>query len=691
MTGNLVDFAFYIPQRCEAGHTRTCYEEAYDDATGKPLSSGSPVIGTPTIGYGLAKGHSVIPFPSGKITEEQAIDFAKQELAYKVNEMCRRQFKDFDNLLPCYQAAILYTTFQGTWKSIQDPANNGDMMGVHEAITNTPNKEAAAVLGRAIEMGMMIEQVKKSYPNADPRQVAQILANEMIARYAELNGTDCELTKDELALLYRSCMAAWGIEVPEEEIERFALSFENVASGTAGIGSQQPAPKFNGYIPELNPNQHYHPRTQPIPDFNSPANQARIEGRSWSNGRAGAYGSGSYRAPSFYVPEAIGPNKFTPDSKTLKVSTADVSCNFSSRCGKRPKMIVIHTTESPHYGATKNTFQSRSSGVSAHYVIKPDGTIMQYLPEGVKAWHAGDSKFALLGIQGCCNAESIGIEIECPPGQPQTPEQVASTMALCKDIQVRHGPVRDVNGNLIKMPVVGHSDIAPGRKADPGKYWAWAAFDAEGISDPSHRLPTTPQSHDPKMNAIRSTDCTQYITPTEPVQTVDTKTTPDVAAASAENERKRQSDKQGTEAAMAAADAHSDEVKLTTRLRDAELAGQTPDETHTDKTLAADTASSDGKPSSIDERLASSEGKTDTPKKKSGKRKNSGGGKKALAKNDKEDKTTSSDKDDAITTDEKTDNTALAVSTPKKPIGTPVKDDESSNKKTLPDNGKGIA
>ncbi len=681
MAGNVVDFGFYLIQRGEAGHKRGCYTDAYDDATGKPLSSGSPVQGTPTIGYGLAKGHSVIPFPDGSVTEEQAIDLAKQELAYKINEMCRTKFKDFDHLLPCYQAAILDTTFQGNWKAIQDFMNQGDMLAVYEAITNNPNKERAAVRGRAIEMGIMVESVKNAYPNADPRQVAHILANEMIRRYADLNGTDCELTKDELALLYRTCMAAWGIEVSEAEIEQFALSFENVASGMAGIGSQQPATLFNGHIPQLSPHQLYQPRTQQIPDFYSPQNIARIQGRSYVNGQPGSFGSGDYRRPYIYIPEAIGPNKFEPDSKKLKVSTADTSPNYSSRCGHRPRMIVIHTTGSPHYGATKNTFQNPRSGVSAHYVIKPDGTIMQYLPEGVRAWHAGDSNFPPLGLNNGCNADSIGIEIECPDGQKPTPEQIATTMALTKDIQERHGLVRDNNGNLIKMPVVGHSDIAYARKVDPGEHFPWGAFDAEGISNPAHRLATTPQSNDPVLNAIRSTDCNQYITnQPEETQTTNTQTTSESSIAQAEKERKRQYAEQAmaSAAATAVSAVHAEEAKLTSRLREAELAGQTPDETQSEKAIATNT--------STEEETKETE---KSGKKTAKRKKKSGGKKKALAKNNEmEEKQTDTDKE--IETEKQMDDTRLADATSKKPIGTPIKDTPPVEK-AVTDNGKGIA
>ena len=241
MVGNVVDYGFYLIQRGEAGHLRGAYLTEYKDSGG-----------IETIGYGTVTrpGYNTLNYRANTITEELAVDLAKQEMAVKINEKCRTKFKDFDNLLPCYQAAILDTTYQGNWAMIQNAMNEHDMQAVYRAITDNPNLERAAVRGRAIEMGILIEQAFQINPNADPRTVAALIAQQMIEQYAYLNGTDCELSKDELALLYRSCMAAYGVEVSEEEIERFALGYQNVAVGMCGIGSASPAKLFTGVIPQ---------------------------------------------------------------------------------------------------------------------------------------------------------------------------------------------------------------------------------------------------------------------------------------------------------------------------------------------------------------------------------------------------------------------------------------------------------
>ncbi len=507
MAGNVVDYGFYLIQRGEAGHRRGAYLNEYKDSGG-----------IETIGYGTVTrpGYNSLNYRENTVTEEQAIDLAKQEMAVKINEKCRTKFKDFDNLLPCYQAAILDTTYQGNWGMIQKAMNEHDMQAVYRAITDNPNRERAAVRGRAIEMGMLIEQALQMNPNADPRHVAELIAQQMIEQYAYLNGTDCELSKDELALLYRSCMAAYGVEVSEEEIEQFALNYDNVATGMCGIGSMSPAGLFSGIIPQSG----YYDGSLGTPYVPGYANNRGASSgyRSFGDRYTG------YMPPVPFLPAEIGPNRFQPDSSALEISTSDVSYNFSSRNGATPQMIVLHTTESPSYRSTKATFQSRGSKVSAHYVIDRDGTIHQFLPEGYSAWHAGDSNFPPLGITGSCNAESIGIEIQRSPNEPLTKEQIASTMALVKDIKERH--------NIPAEHVVAHSDVAPGRKTDPGADFPWEAFAREGLATMNHLGVggTHAQHINPSLVAVSSADCQFYVKPDYEKKTV---------SVEAEEERKR--------------------------------------------------------------------------------------------------------------------------------------------------------
>ena len=229
----IVQMAFYLIQRGEAGHKRGCYTQEYADCGG-----------VRTIGYGTVTedGYNPLDYREKTITEEMAVSLAQQEMVYKLDEKCRTKFRNYDQLLPCYQAVILDTVYQGFWTRIVDDFNNGNMQAVYDTVTDTSlpkngNKERAAVRGRAIEMGMQIEAVQQANPSADPRAVASLLAQQMIVKYQHLNGTDLELTRDELALLYRSTMFAYGVNCSEQEIRDFALSFPNVATGMHGIGS----------------------------------------------------------------------------------------------------------------------------------------------------------------------------------------------------------------------------------------------------------------------------------------------------------------------------------------------------------------------------------------------------------------------------------------------------------------------
>ena len=106
--------------------------------------------------------------------------------------------------------------------------------------------------------------------------------------------------------------------------------------------------------------------------------------------------------------------------------------------------------------------------VSAHVLLRRDGQIVQYVPFGERAWHAGVSQYQ---GRSSCNDFSIGIELEGTDETPYTDaqyEQLASLAAalLC------------VYPTLSAGRIVGHSDVAPGRKTDPGLSFEWPRFQA---------------------------------------------------------------------------------------------------------------------------------------------------------------------------------------------------------------------
>jgi len=99
--------------------------------------------------------------------------------------------------------------------------------------------------------------------------------------------------------------------------------------------------------------------------------------------------------------------------------------------------------------------------VSAHLLIRRTGELLQYVPFNRRAWHAGVSCYAGRDV---CNDFSIGIELEGDGEHPFDAAQYASLGALCQAI---------ASQNPIKH-WVGHSDIAPGRKSDPGPFFDWS-------------------------------------------------------------------------------------------------------------------------------------------------------------------------------------------------------------------------
>ena len=101
--------------------------------------------------------------------------------------------------------------------------------------------------------------------------------------------------------------------------------------------------------------------------------------------------------------------------------------------------------------------------VSAHALIRRDGTITQYVPFGMRAWHAGQSQYQ--GRSGC-NDFSIGIELEGTDETPYTDAQYETLAAVVRALLSTYP-------TLSADRIAGHSDIAPGRKTDPGPTFDW--------------------------------------------------------------------------------------------------------------------------------------------------------------------------------------------------------------------------
>ena len=137
-------------------------------------------------------------------------------------------------------------------------------------------------------------------------------------------------------------------------------------------------------------------------------------------------------------------------------------------------VLVLHYTELP----LKESLDilrddAREHRVSAHYVLAEDGTLYRLVPEDRVAWHAGRSHWR---GREALNATSIGVEIVNLDGDRHDypPQQIAALIELCRGILARHPAI-------VPRNVVGHSDIAPQRKIDPGRRFPWATLAAAGI------------------------------------------------------------------------------------------------------------------------------------------------------------------------------------------------------------------
>jgi N-acetylmuramoyl-L-alanine amidase len=140
-------------------------------------------------------------------------------------------------------------------------------------------------------------------------------------------------------------------------------------------------------------------------------------------------------------------------------------------------MIVLHYTGMADGPSAIARLCDPAAKVSSHYVIDEEGQVLNLVPEEKRAWHAGRSYWR--GIDDV-NSASVGIELVNPGhefGYRPFPEaQMGALIPLVADIVARHGITR---GNI-----VGHSDIAPARKTDPGELFDWERLAALRLALP---------------------------------------------------------------------------------------------------------------------------------------------------------------------------------------------------------------
>jgi N-acetylmuramoyl-L-alanine amidase len=153
------------------------------------------------------------------------------------------------------------------------------------------------------------------------------------------------------------------------------------------------------------------------------------------------------------------------------VTLTHPSPNFGDRRGRRIELVVIHYTAMPSAAEALARLCDPATEVSAHYLIDENGTRLSLVDEGMRAWHAGAGTW---GGGGDVNSRSIGIELANPGDRPFPETQMQALEGLLADILKRHA--------LPPQSVIGHSDMAPDRKRDPGPRFDWRRLALEGLS-----------------------------------------------------------------------------------------------------------------------------------------------------------------------------------------------------------------
>jgi N-acetylmuramoyl-L-alanine amidase len=141
--------------------------------------------------------------------------------------------------------------------------------------------------------------------------------------------------------------------------------------------------------------------------------------------------------------------------------------NFNLR---KPNYVIIHFTAQDSLAQTLKTFTIVKTQVSAHYVVGKDGRVVHMLNDYMRAWHAGVSKWGSISDMNSC---SIGIEIDNNGNEPFTDAQVKSLLALLAQLKKVY--------NIPSDNFIGHQDIAPLRKPDPGPFFPWRILAQHGF------------------------------------------------------------------------------------------------------------------------------------------------------------------------------------------------------------------
>jgi N-acetylmuramoyl-L-alanine amidase len=150
------------------------------------------------------------------------------------------------------------------------------------------------------------------------------------------------------------------------------------------------------------------------------------------------------------------------------------------RNGRTPDCILLHYTGMPTGEGALARLCDPEAEVSSHYLVFEDGSVLQLVSEARRAWHAGAGRWK---DDTDLNSCSIGVEIVNPGHDgalpPYPKAQIEAVASLCRDIAARHA--------IAAERILAHSDIAPGRKRDPGEHFPWETLHALGVGHLVHR------------------------------------------------------------------------------------------------------------------------------------------------------------------------------------------------------------
>ena len=181
----------------------------------------------------------------------------------------------------------------------------------------------------------------------------------------------------------------------------------------------------------------------------------------------------------------------SPGAGLIRPGTQCPSPNQDDRpAGMEPDLIIIHSISLPpgkfggpqvqelftnclDWDAHPYFSEIRDLKVSAHLLIRRDGDLIQFVPFGRRAWHAGESSFR---GRSCCNDYSIGIELEGDDESSYTEAQYSHLTAVI-------AAIRECYPDITVRHIAGHCDVSPGRKSDPGPAFDWLRL-YDGLSVP---------------------------------------------------------------------------------------------------------------------------------------------------------------------------------------------------------------